>query len=378
MRFADLIGYEALKKAMVGMADSSRVPHALLLYENEGCGAVPLALAFAQYLVCEHPHGGDSCGVCPSCHRMQKLIHPDLHFVFPVNAGSKSGKIAAKDLSSAFYLEDFRALLSSNPWFMEANLSEALGLETKSWDINVLEAKELSQKLALSSVENGWKTILFYLPETLNVAAANKLLKLVEEPPEKTLFLFVTHQPSKVLQTIFSRCQSLRLPPQSPEEIVRGLAGRGYEGPEAREQARLCGGSLGAALQALRNDGLSERYFDWMNRLMQHLLKKDLLSALAVGDEISALGSREKQKAFCIFASEVLRNIFLLQRGQDALAGLSSGRAKVLRELSGRVSRQFSVKMLPVLDKTAYYIDRNVNQKILFTDLVDRMSLYII
>ncbi|MBP5397165.1 MAG: hypothetical protein J6Y32_00815 [Bacteroidales bacterium] len=378
MRFADIIGYEDLKKALVGMADASRVPHALLLYENEGCGAVPLALAFSQYLACEHPINGDSCGVCPSCNRMQKLIHPDLHFVFPVNAGSKSGKTAAKDLSSAFYMEDFRGLLRSNPWFMEAQLSETLGLETKTWDINVLEARELSRELSLSAVENGWKTVLFYLPETLNVAAANKLLKLVEEPPEKTLFLFVTHQPSKVLQTIFSRCQSLRLPPQSPQEIVRGLSSRGYEGPEAEEQARLCGGSLGVALQSLQSDDRAEQYFDWMAGLLQALLKKDLLAALAIGDEISALGSREKQKAFCIFASEVLRKIFLLQRGQESLAGLSTSRAAALRELAGKVSRQFAVKMLPVLDKTAYYIDRNVNQKILFTDLVDRMSLYII
>ena len=181
-----------------------------------------------------------------------------------------------------------------------------------------------------------------------------------------------------MLQTIFSRCQSLRLPPLSPEELRRALALRGFDGPEAQEQARLSAGSLGVALSNLGSDSGSEQYFAWFKEMAQALLKKDLLSALSVGEQVAALASREKQKAFCIFVSEVLRKIFLIQRGMETLSGMSESRAAVCRDLAGKVSRQFAVKMLPVLDKTAYYIDRNVDQKILFTDLVDRMSLYII
>lgn len=378
MRFADIIGYQAIKKALVGMADSGRVAHAMLLYENDGCGALPLALAYAQYLACEHPHDGDSCGECPSCHRMSKLIHPDLHFVFPTNAGSKSGRTAAKDITADFYMEDFRELARSNPWFLEPQLMEALGLEVKSWDINVAQAKELSQTLSLSAVENGWKTVVFYLPEQLNVQAANKLLKLVEEPPEKTLFLFITHQPQKVLQTIFSRCQSLRIAPLSPDEVLQSLSLRGYADAAAREQARLCGGSVGAALYQIEHGEDTRQYYDWFLQITQALLQRNLLEALAVGEQIAAVPSREKQKGFCIFVSEMLRKIFLIQRGMEDLAYVPESRMESCKALAARMSRQFTFRMQPVLDKTVYNIDRNVNQKILFTDLIDRMSLNII
>ena len=396
MRFADIAGYDALKKALVGMADSGRVAHAMLLYENDGCGALALSLAYAQYLACEHPHDGDSCGHCPACNRMAKLIHPDLHFVFPTNTGSKSGKTKAENITSDLYMADFRTLALENPWVLEPQLMEAIGLEGKSWDVNVAEAKELSRVLALTSIEGGWKFVVFYLPETLRLEAANKLLKLLEEPPEKTLFLFITHQPQKVLQTIFSRCQSLRIPPLSVGEMAAALASRGYAGrpadawnptsPEdalrllpadAAEQARVCGGSLGAALYALRSGDDSRQFEQWFEQLVQALLENRLLDAWAVGEQLAALSSREKQKAFCIFVSDMLRKIFLIQRRMDGLSYATASRGELCRSLAGRLPRNFVPRLQPVLDKTVYYIDRNVNQKVLFTDLINRMSINI-
>ena len=382
MRFADIIGYAAIKKALAGMADSGRVAHAMLLYENDGCGALALALAYAQYLACEHPHDGDSCGHCPSCNRIAKLIHPDLHFVFPTNTGSKSGKTKAENITSDLYMEDFRALALENPYFLESQLMEAIGLESKSWDVNVAEAKELSHVLSLTSIEGGWKYVIFYLPETLRLEAANKLLKLVEEPPAKTLFLFIAHQPQKVLQTIFSRCQSLRIPPLSPQEVTTALAALGCGGPDglpadAQEQARVCGGSIGAALNALRSGEDNLQFEQWFTRLMEALLDGRLVDAWNVGEQVAALSSREKQKAFCIFVSDMLRKIFLVQQKMEDLSYATASRKQLCRQLAGRVSPKFASRMQPFLDKTVYYIDRNVSQKILFTDLIDRMSVYI-
>lgn len=386
MRFADIAGYEAIKKALAGMADSGRVAHAMLLYENDGCGALALALAYAQYLSCEHPHDGDSCGQCPSCNRIAKLIHPDLHFVFPTNTGSKSGKTKAENIISDVYMEDFRALALENPYFLESQLMEAIGLETKSWDVNVAEAKELSRILSLTSIEGGWKFVVFYLPETLRLEAANKLLKLVEEPPEKTLFLFITHQPQKVLQTIFSRCQSLRIPPLSPQEVAAALSvlgrGVGEDGlsqgqADVAEQARVCGGSIGAALYALRSGDDARQFEEWFSQLMEALLDGRLVDAWRVGEQVAALSSREKQKAFCIFVSEMLRKIFLVQQKMGDLSYATASRKQLCRKLADRVSPKFASRMQPFLDKTVYYIDRNVSQKILFTDLIDRMSVNI-
>ncbi|MBQ1938445.1 MAG: hypothetical protein II364_05710 [Bacteroidales bacterium] len=377
MRFSQIHGYEKIKQSLVGMADSGRVAHAMLLYENDGCGAFALAWAYAQYLSCENPSNGDSCGKCPSCNRMSKLIHPDLHLIFPTNSGSKSGKTAAKDITSAFYMEYFRELARENPYFLEPQLMETLGLESKSWDVNVAQAKELSHVLSLSSMEKGWKTVIFYLPENLNIQAANKLLKLVEEPPEMTLFLFITHHPQRVLQTIFSRCQSLRLPPLSESELSEALSERGYTPEAVQESVRQSAGSMGVALSHLENQADDELYFQWFTQLLQALLKKDLLEALSIGEQIAEQPSREKQKAFCIFASDMLRKIFLMQRGMADLSYTSAARMSLCQTLSSQVSRNFSTRMLPVLDKLVYYMDRNVNRKILFTDLINRMSINI-
>ena len=197
------------------MADSGRVAHAMLMYENEGCGALALALAYVQYLNCSNPHDGDSCGECPSCRQMAKLIHPDVHFVFPVNKGPKS---ADERYISESYIRYWRELALADPYFVEADLQRAIGIEAKNGLIAVAEAKYIIGKLSLTSVGDGYKAVIFYLPEKMNQETANRLLKMVEEPPEKTLFIFITHAPEKVLQTIFSRCQSVRVLPLTKEE----------------------------------------------------------------------------------------------------------------------------------------------------------------
>ena len=218
MKFADVIGNGSVADALVSMADSGRVAHAMLLYENEGSGALALALAYVQYLNCSNPHDGDSCGECPSCRQMSKLIHPDVHFVFPVNKGPKSSDDKP---TSESYLKYWRELAIADPYFTEADLQKAIGIESKNGLIAVAEAKSIISKLSLSSVSDGYQAVIFYLPEKMNQETANRLLKMVEEPPQKTLFLFITHAPEKVLQTIFSRCQSVRVMPLTKEEAAR-------------------------------------------------------------------------------------------------------------------------------------------------------------
>ena len=210
MRFADVIGNAEVAKALVSMADSGRVAHAMLMYENEGCGALALALAYVQYLNCAHPVNGDSCGECPSCRQMSKLIHPDVHYVFPVNKGPKTSDDKP---TSESYIKYWRELALANPYFTEADLQRAIGIESKTGLIAVAEAKFIINTLSLTSVADGYKAVILYLPEKMNQETANRLLKMVEEPPEKTLFIFITHSPEKVLQTIFSRCQSVRVMP---------------------------------------------------------------------------------------------------------------------------------------------------------------------
>lgn len=327
MTFAQVPGNSEVKKALAGMVDAGRVPHAILFHEDDGGGAFPLALAFLQYLFCKRRGAADACGECPSCGKIAKLIHPDVHIVFPTVAPALSEQC----------MEPFRRLFADRPMFRESELTEALGMEGKIPMISVAESRRLLEKLSLSALEGGYRAVILYLPERMGTEAANRLLKMIEEPPAQTQFLLIAHQPERVLQTIASRCQRIRVQPAG------ALAEPDF--PEA----------------------------DLWDDLMSALLDRDLLLALEQAERIASLPSRESAKAFCIFASEQLRRIFLCQQGV-ALAGEFSPQ---VRQWAAKCRKTFPRQALGVLDRAQNLIGRNVNLKILFADMADRMYLLI-
>lgn len=326
MTFAQVSGQDQVKAALAGMVDADRVPHAILFHEDDGGGAFPLALAFLQYLFCAH-RDGDSCGSCPVCNKIGKLIHPDIHFIFPTAAGSISLE----------YMDKFRPLALERPCFTAAELLEAMGIEGKNSMIAVSEAKHLLDALSLSALEGGYRAVVIYLPEKMNQEAANRLLKMIEEPPQQTQFVLITHAPEKVLVTISSRCQRIRVAPSGPAAVVA------FEEPEL------------------------------LHDLMDALLAKDLLSALGVADRLSALTSRESAKSFCKFAADAMRQLFLRQQGVTSLAV----DGEEYDAWAAKCRKTFPRQALDALGRAQSLIDRNVNMKILFTDLVDRLYLSI-
>ena len=321
---------ETVAAVLRQMAGSGRIPHAMLLHENDGGGAFPVLLDFLDEVYGHNP-------------RVRKLIHPDIHFVFPV-AGPD------KPVSDRF-IGAWRELLLENPCFYENELYAAIGIDSKQSLISVYEARNILEKLSLSAVEGGYRTVVVYLPEKMNPQAANALLKMVEEPPENTLFLLVTHQPERVLTTIFSRCLFLRILPFSREE---DRAVHAKEGAETNE--------------------LSDLFHD----LLDALVRKDLLGALEAGDAVAELGSREKQKRFCRVASDMLRNIFLLQQGLPDLADILGDERPFYEEMAAKLRKNFARQALASLDRVLLLLERNVNQKILFTDLVNRLYMTIL
>jgi len=296
-----------------------------MLHEDDGGGAFPLVLAFLQHLYCRSRSEQDSCGVCPECSKISKLIHPDVHFVFPVAAGT---------LSEAYYSQ-LRELVKMNPSFSEAELSEALGIEGKSSIISVAQSRDLLSKLSLSAFEGGYRSVVIYLPEKMNQEAANRLLKLIEEPPLQTQFLLITHAPEKVLVTIASRCQRIRVVPPSQD---------------------------GAA--ALKE-------YPEFDQLMDLLLARDLFGALDLAELLAALPSRENAKAFCAWAGVRLRDIFLAQQGIAAPVDPKVGK------WAAGLKKTFPRAALEAFSRARMLIDRNVNLKILFTDLVNRLYVKI-
>ncbi len=310
--------------ALHQMVASGHVPHALLLHEDDGGGAFPLSINFLEEL-----YGGSP--------RVQKLIHPDIHFVFPV-AGSD------KPVSLQF-MGKFRELALENPYFFENELYTAIGIEGKQGNISVNEARSILDRLSLSAVEGGYRTVVVYLPEKMNAQAANALLKMVEEPPAKTLFLLITHAPEKVLVTISSRCLHMRVQPLSPE-AEREV--------HARENAS--------------NQALTDLFHD----LLEAIVSRDRLKALETGEAVAELKVREQQKTFCRLASEDLRRLFFLQK-MPALARVPEGEEDFYKRMAGVLKPTFPRRGMAALDRALLLVERNVNQKILFTDLVNQL-----
>ena len=306
------------------MVESGHVPHALLLHEDDGGGAFPLVINFLEEL-----YGGSP--------RVQKLIHPDIHFVFPV-AGSD------KPVSLQF-MGKFRELALENPYFFENELYTAIGIEGKQGNISVNEARSILDRLSLSAVEGGYRTVLVYLPEKMNAQAANALLKMVEEPPAKTLFVLITHAPEKVLVTISSRCLHMRVQPLSPEAERQ---------VHARENAS--------------NQALTDLFHD----LLEAIVSRDRLKALETGEAVAELKVREQQKSFCRLASEDLRRLFFLQK-MPALARVPEGEEDFYKRMAGALKPTFPRRGMAALDRALLLIERNVNQKILFTKLVNQL-----
>lgn len=357
MKLSEIIGNAEAVKALQGMAESGRVPHAMMIYENDGCGAMLFVTAFLGELM-------------DSDRKVSRLIHPDVHYVYPVANGTKVNE-KVENLRSVLFLRYWADLMKDNPYSLENEVSSAFGIEGKQAAVNNAQAKEILETVYLTSIEGGYKAVVVYLPEKMNPAAANRLLKAVEEPPEKTVFIMITHAPEKVMQTISSRCQALRLLPYTKAEIEEILVSRfGKDPADAAQAALLAGGSPGAALAYLSDKEDYSESMDIFSGLMDALAAKDLTAALSAAERMAGLSSREKQKAFCRFAGECLRKIFLLQQNLPQISGISPDEQAFYAGLAAKCKKSFPRKAAGLFDKAMMLIDRNVNQKVLFSDLV--------
>ena len=346
MRFSEIIGNEALGESLVRMVRENRLPHALLFTEENGGGGFAMALALAQYVNCRERGETDSCGTCGSCHKYGKLIHPDLHFVFPVSSSPLLSENEKKAPDSDYFLPVFRPLALENPYFTEQQLYDALGMENKSGLIGVSEARNIFAKLSLRAAEGPYKTLIVFLPEKMNAEAANKLLKLLEEPPQGTLFLLVSHNPERLLPTIRSRCQAIALRPLNREQR-RAASGEEPDPAEYREIAR-----------SLLEAGLAKR----------------ILDTFPQWEMLADLG-REKQREWCLYMENYIRKIWLCAQGLDDLAVLSPQEEAPVRDFAAKIKPAFYEKAFTALEGALQAIGSNVNPKLTFCDLSNRLLL---
>jgi len=293
MNFSQIPGQKAVIDRLRSSVTENRVSHALLFYGPEGSGKFAIALAFARYISCEKRTPVDGCGVCPSCVKYDKLIHPDLHFVFPV-IKKKSGTESVSDT----FIAQWRAMVMRSPWFSLSTWTEAMEVANEQALIPVAEAAEIIRKLSLKSFESDFKIMIIWLPEKMNAETANKLLKMIEEPPAKTLFILVSEEDDKLLPTITSRCQHIRIPAISSVDLSAHLEhAAGMDPVRASEIAAIANGNMVRAMELAREDDITTVHLDRFTKLMRTAYTRDIQSLVTWSEETAALG-RERQKSF--------------------------------------------------------------------------------
>ena len=368
MLFKELSGQNKLKELLIQLVRKDRVPHAQLFLGSKGSANLGLALAFAQYIACTNKLEGDSCGTCPSCIKHQKFVHPDLHFVFPV---ATTASVKTKPVSKNFLVE-WRALLNDNVYFSLFDWLKHIGVENKQGIISVEESTHIMKDLSLKPYESDTKIMLIWMPEKMNIQAANKLLKIIEEPPNNTLFLLVAESSENMLATVLSRTQLLKIPRYSNAEVIEYLMSRGVEQGKAQMISALVEGNINEALQLAEHTGHAEgnslRFVQWMRLCFSALQIKDI-DKLVQWSETMAKAGRENQKSFLLFASNVMRDALLKNYGVDAMMKMNfSGQNFTMDKFAPFIHADNCIEIIEELNMAQLHIERNANPKILFLD----------
>ncbi|HSU52005.1 MAG TPA: hypothetical protein VLJ41_15470 [Segetibacter sp.] len=383
MLFKDVIGQDDVKRHLVEMVQSNRLSHALLFLGKQGSGALPLAMAFAQYVVCEKVNGkagapqpgaslfgfdqpaeniqpqlSDACGQCAACNKAAKLVHPDIHFSYPVISKKGGDKPKSTD-----FIAEWREFVIQSPYGNGYEWLQFIGAENKQGNITAEECNDIIRQLSLKSFESEYKLLVMWLPEYLG-KEGNKLLKLIEEPPANTLFILVAESEEQILQTILSRTQLVKVPLLEDAEVEKALIERNQTAPEqARQVAGIAQGNYHEALQLLQH---SEE--DWLGLLrewMNATLKEKQLAQVKWVDEVSKLG-REKQKQFLRYYNHLLEQCVRLRILGPNNLSLSEAEKDFAQRLNKIASVTQQQAIITELDNASYFIERNANGKMLF------------
>jgi len=375
MQFKDIVGQLAVKKKLIKSVRDDRIPHAQLFVGHEGTGKLALAIAYAQYIACTDKKDDDSCGVCPSCHKFQKLIHPDLHFVFPVNEKKKpddSDDDSPSGKGSDAHIQLWRETILQSPYINESEWYSLLGLENKVGIISTSEGSEVIKKISLKSFEAEYKTMIIWLPERMNQYAANKLLKLIEEPPAKTVFLLVTENPENIIGTIRSRTQIIKVPPIAREDIATELVNR-YQipAPKAQDVSRVANGNFRVAYSLAHSDEASP-HFEMLKVLLRSCYSNNVLALLEWVDKVARLG-RENQRELISYSLRVIRESFMMNLGLNDIAYIAGEEEKFSKNFSPYINGSNVVHIYNELNKTIEHIMRYGNAQIVLTDMTMKL-----
>lgn len=360
MQFSTIIGQREIKQRLVNTVKENRVSHAQLFLGPEGSGSLALAVAYAQYVSCEDKQENDSCGVCSSCRKYQKLVHPDLHFSYPFFA-KKSDETALN------YIEEWRDAFLANPYLSLDIWRSYLQAENKQANINIAECHQIIKKLSFKPFESPYKILILWLPEYLD-KEGNALLKIIEEPQPNTLFLLVAQNQDQILNTILSRTQLVKIPRLKDEVIKEYLiAEHNQTEHAAAEIAFLSSGNLTEALAMLgeNENSFHDMFVNWLRMCYANKKGSDILSFV---DELAKIG-RENQKNFMRYGISYVRECCMILAGASNLVHLPADELDTAQKMTKVMSLPMAEAIGNILEKAHYHVERNANPKILFLDV---------
>ncbi|MBS5978555.1 DNA polymerase III subunit delta' [Dysgonomonas sp. Marseille-Q5470] len=373
MFFKDIVGQSEVKERLVTSARKGLIPHAQLFCGPEGVGKFPLALAYAQYLNCENPTDNDSCGKCASCVKYAHLTHPDLHFVFPIVKKAAKKKEVCDD-----YIADWREFVKQhNYYFNLTQWLDHIDAENSQGLIYAKESEEILRKLSLRIYEAKYKIMIIWLPEKMHESCANKLLKIIEEPTDNTIFLLVSDTPDNIITTIQSRCQRINVHGVAESDIVQALESEYNILPD--DAATVAHLSKGSYLKAVETISLNEEhkfFFNLFVQMMRASYARNIKEIKTIGNELAAIG-RENQKSFLIYSQRMVREYFVSNLHQPEITYLAQDEANFGIRFAPFINERNIVGFMDELALAERHIEQNVNAKMVFFDLCLKITMLI-
>jgi len=364
-----VIGHEAIKQRLVRTVKENRVSHAQLFLGKEGTGNLPLAIAYAQFINCTDKTNHDSCGVCPSCVKYSKLAHPDLHLVFPY---AKPQDTEAQ-FEGKMFAKWREAVLEKNGYLTLTSWYEKFGIERKQGIISAADCNQIIKKLSYRSYEADYSVVIIWMVEKLYYAAAPKLLKILEEPPEKTLFLLIAANHELIIKTIISRTQIIKIPAINDDDLIEGLSNGFPDQGRVRDAVKISEGNYIAARQYLQKLEESDQNIQWFSKWMRICFSYRYADILDFVSEISKQ-SRDGQKSFLSYALRMIRQSLLISAGSEDLTRLNTAESDFvigsgIKRFYPYVNVSNSDKIYDLINQSIYHIERNGQSAIIFFDL---------
>ena len=377
MKRKEVIGQEEVWQRLITMVREDRLPHAIMRCGPQGCGKMALALAFASYLICQNREGHDeACGECRQCKMLEKWGHPDLLFSYPTiktpNMGSEHKPV------SEDFAEEWRNMISRSPYFNIEQWMTEIGAENQQAIITAGESDELNRKLSLKSSQGGYKVSVIWLPERMNIECANKILKLIEEPPSQTIFIMVSENPDNLLETIRSRVQRIDVKKTDNESIQKALVGKyGISEDDAMRVARLANGDWLTAVSELSADGENKEFLADFQSLMRLAYQRNVRELKHWSENINSYG-REKQKRFLTYFLRMIRESFMYNFQQPELSYMTSQEEAFTANFARFVNENNILQITELANKAIRDISQNANGKIVFFDMALQMIVLLI